>query len=707
MKINSIKYNNYRCFLDVEVNFATTEERNISMVVAHNGGGKTEMLFSFIWVLYGSRNGNDDSDGIFDFNSLKGKENTAYSLNSDIFHDLEHCSVGETRECSVELKFEDNGVNYVIKRTGIFTKARNGISRNETVELSTTDINGVTQLPCRDKDVVRRKLGKVITESILNGIAFDGERMKKLSHSENDSKKAVEGVIKHITNEALFEICYDQFKNKGDQISKEIRKLGRTSSADNIAKLEEQIQNLKEEKETQERYLKINKSNLKDINDDLIAISDELVQHQESKIYENQRILLRRDLETVREELVTYIDQFQKDLDDGFIFATADLLNVVEKDIENYDVPAGLTVEAVKNILKRDTCICGNPLNEKERDTLTELLTTLPPDNINSNLSEMIRAMRMAEQDVDNKINRTFKEIRDRQKKEASLVKQIAEIAVKISSDAPARIKELEERNKKQLQEKGVVVSKIEGIEHRIQDIDKEVELLRKKRDEKAESDERLNNLSKKERFVEKCKKAIDRIKEYNMLRSLSTINENLDKAYEILSEDYVRGYRLYIVEFDKDKKFSLITYSENEYQKRFNETKDERVTWKQKGLTDNQIRERIILELAGSGSTGQGKVNSLAFAKAILDYSNTPRDNESIEITKSYPFLIDSPFTELDGQNLVLSAKNICSFAEQVLLFISDISLDGVKDLIMPHVGSQIRLTKKDNANYSYVEEI
>lgn len=706
MKINSIKYCNYRCFLDAEVIFTTSEDKNISMVVAHNGGGKTEMLFSFIWVLYGSRIGGDDNDGIFDFSSLKGKENTAYSLNSDIFHELERCPVGDKRECSVELKFEDNGVNYVIKRTGIFTKARNGVSRNEAVELSTTDVNGVLQLPCRDKDVVRRKLGKVITESILNGIAFDGERMKKLSHSENDSKKAVEGVIKHITNEALFEICFDQFKDKGNRISREIRNLGRTSSSDNVANLEEQIQSLKEEKETKENLLKIKRSDLKEINDELAAISDELIQHQDSKMYENQRIILRKELEEVRQELISYTEQFQKDLDDGFIFATEELLNAVEKEIEDYDVPVGLTVDAVKSILKRDTCICGNPLSDKEREALTELLTTLPPDNINSNLSEMIRSMRMVEVDVENKLNRTFKEIRDRQKKEDSLVKQIAEIAVKISSDAPARIKELEERNGEKMQAKGVVLSNIETLEGRITEIDKLVENLRKKRDAKAESDELLNKLSKKERFVEKCKKAIDRIKEYNMLRSLSTINTNLDEAYRILSEDYERGYRLYIVEFDKDKKFSLITYSAHEYQKRFNESESERATWKQMGMSDNQIRERVILDVAGSGSTGQGKINSLAFAKAILDYSNAPRDNESIEIAKSYPFLIDSPFTELDGQNLILSATNISSFAEQVLLFISVQSLEGVKDIIMPHVGSQIRLTKKDDANYSFIEK-
>ena len=49
MKINYIKYHNYRCFKDVTVRFDTTDQKNISLVLGANGSGKTEMLFSFQW----------------------------------------------------------------------------------------------------------------------------------------------------------------------------------------------------------------------------------------------------------------------------------------------------------------------------------------------------------------------------------------------------------------------------------------------------------------------------------------------------------------------------------------------------------------------------------------------------------------------------------------------------------------------------------
>ena len=84
MRINRIKYKNYRCFLDAEVVFETSAEKNIALLVGPNGAGKTEMLFSFWWVLYG-----------FDFSQLQNKDAAPYALNSDLHRKLENgcCSL--------------------------------------------------------------------------------------------------------------------------------------------------------------------------------------------------------------------------------------------------------------------------------------------------------------------------------------------------------------------------------------------------------------------------------------------------------------------------------------------------------------------------------------------------------------------------------------------------------------------------------------
>lgn len=93
MKFIRAKYSNYRCFKDVEVFFDTDLEKNISLVIAPNGGGKTEMLFSFWWVLYG-----------FEFSDLKGKEPTPYSLNSSLYNEVSN-GLSKSATSLMELEF--------------------------------------------------------------------------------------------------------------------------------------------------------------------------------------------------------------------------------------------------------------------------------------------------------------------------------------------------------------------------------------------------------------------------------------------------------------------------------------------------------------------------------------------------------------------------------------------------------------------------
>ena len=178
MKFLRIKYSNYRCFRDVEVFFDTNAEKNISLVIAPNGGGKTEMLFSFWWVLYG-----------FDFEDLKGKDATPYSLNSKLYLDVKN-SKTDNATCSVELEFESENIIYTMKRSEVFSKHRNGSVASESfVEFYNINPNGTSTTPLRDKEQVKNQLTRIIPVSILYGIIFDGERMKQLASKDENSQK--------------------------------------------------------------------------------------------------------------------------------------------------------------------------------------------------------------------------------------------------------------------------------------------------------------------------------------------------------------------------------------------------------------------------------------------------------------------------------------------------------------------------------------
>ena len=693
MKFRSIKYSNYRCFRDLYLNFETNNGRNIAMIVAPNGGGKTEMLFSFWWVLYG-----------FDFKKLKGKENTAYSLNSALYHELQNSDSPKDYYCGVELGFEADGVDYTVTRSEKFSKTTQGISITPSVTLAYVNSNGEDSLPVEDASEVEKMLTRIIPPKILSGIIFDGERMKQLSSIDEDSKNAVEGVIKHITNEELFEMCKTELDELKDAISKDLRKISRDNKNQSLNNIVNQIATVEGQKSLCETQRAAQNDTLDEINSELDDISSQLEQHRDSKIYEQQRKQLRTDLEDKKDNLANALDNFNDDLWYGYTLVSKKLITEVREFLQQEDLPWGLTAEAVRNILSKTHCICGNELCDHERDILNALISKLPPENINSTILEMARHAEMDIPETQQKILRSFREVKALEKSIADKKADIDRISTLITEGASDKINRLEKRRIELETEKSKVKEAIDKLNSAIMGYEKLSADLINQRNNAAQADESAKHLTKKDEFVRKCLKALSAIDEYNKKISLKDINSRINSAYASLSEDYERGKRLYVIQFDKEDKYGMVSYLQSQYDELYEKFSSDNTltTYSTLGLSDDEIAEKIILKIRESNSTGQSKINTLSFAKAILDYSSEVRDDESTELSKSYPFLIDSPFTELAGGNLEMSAKNIHKFSQQIILMISDDSLAGVEDKIMPFVSNIYRLEKKDGESNS-----
>lgn len=695
MKILKIKYFNYRCFRDVELSFDTTSSKNIALVVAPNGGGKTEMLFSFHWVLYG-----------FDFNTLTGKKNTAYSLNSVLHHDLELSKEEKSEECWVELMFEHENIPYTLKRTEVFTKGKQGITSSQKVALSYVSANGVSSIPIEDPDSVERKVSQIIPKKILSGIIFDGERMKQLSSEDDNSKNAVEGVIRHITNEELFELCRGQFTNITADINNELRRLGRENGGVNLDTLTTRIEREEAAKKTEEDFLSSKKEKLEDTENTLHDISLELSRHHDSKVYEELRNNLKEEREKKRPLLEADIDVFYKDLLNGYMLIADQLIEDVKEYVENDKTPLGLTVDAVDSILQMPECICGHPITAIERAKLLALREKLPPVNINSTVHQMLHYASDSIYAATETLRRSFSEVKEEEQAINELTLRIAEISTQISEGTSDTIKNLEKQNGEKLVLKDKLVKEIAAHKKNIEEYTKRISKLVEQRKVASRSKGASEKLINKDEFIRKCLTALTAIDEYNKKVSLQLINDRINECYALLSQDYIAGKRLYIIQFDKKEKYRMITYSQkhyDDYLQRYTED-GTLATWKSIGKSEEEIKELIITGIKDSNSTGQGKINTLAFAKAILDYSREERAEDSTEISRSYPFLIDSPFTELSDGNLAMSSQVIHTFADQIILMISNESLSGVEATLEPYVAIRYELAGNAGDNNSII---
>lgn len=265
MKFLKIKYTNFRCFNDVEITFDTTKDKNISLIIAPNGGGKTEMLFSFWWVLYG-----------FDFSTLKGKQDTPYSLNSSKYLELKSTNEKQEYTATVELFFEYDNVKYRLIRKEQFVKNYKNINIKQYVELSHYNENGSLSLRTTDPEDVKKIISRIIPDKILNGIIFDGERMQELNNDDDKSKAAIEGIIQDITNESLFEQCKIEFDELYKENSKEEKKVSKKIGNNSLEEILDQIMNAEDELANTKILHDTTKSNIDLLKKEIDNISKEL-----------------------------------------------------------------------------------------------------------------------------------------------------------------------------------------------------------------------------------------------------------------------------------------------------------------------------------------------------------------------------------------------------------------------------------------------
>ena len=694
MKINYIKYHNYRCFKDVTVKFDTTKNKNISLVMGVNGSGKTEMLFSFQWVLYG-----------LNFKSLREKEETPYSLNSALYHQLEVDRHANSVDCWVELSFTNKGTEYFMKRTETFWRLNDKVTSNEKVELSHTETNGERTIPETNKDVVDELLSRIIPKSILEGITFDGERMKKLNLVGDQSIETIKNVISLVTNEKLFELCSSEIKDVNGDIRKEKMRINRQAGNASAEELINEIGELEDTIDEKTISLHGVGVNLDRVNNKIEEISTKLSELKDAEELEQKRKGIEKDLQRVKKSFEQNTEAFYKRLSDGYALVTDQLINDVKQSIENIDIPAGLTVEAVKSILKRPKCICGCEMSSDVKKHLTDMLSTLPPDNISSTLLYMANQFEGEKKRTGKLLKEAYDLMKGDEEELAKLKVQLSNIAQSLVTNASETVRELGRERDEQLQLHGRLTQDEERFEREKVMAEKRLKEAKAELEAVSGNMEQQKILNAQQEILDLFKKAIDKIGERNSELSLLSINAYLSKAYSLLSEDTGRG--IYLCQHEKKEKYRLVTYVKSKYDAMLTAwtNSGQLKTLQDEGLSESEIHEKIVLRVVEGKSTGQSKVNSLAFAKAILDYSNEDRATDKLKVSHDYPFLIDSPFTELSGKNLENVAEYIHTFANQIILMADDKSYGGVAPYVAPQVNSLTKLLKNEKEGITYIK--
>lgn len=675
----------------------------MTILIAPNGGGKTETLFAFWWALYD-----------YDFSKLTNKEQTPYALNSGLYRKLEQSEVGSSEKCSVTVEFEDNGISYQVKKWCEFRKTDKQVRVEEYREFSYYKDNGELSLPQRDSEIINKYLTRIIPKNILYGIIFDGERMQKLNTPDESSVNAIRAVINDITNVELLENCTENFMSIRRKLNKELKQVeGKKGSKSLNDILNEESRKL-EERDLLNQKLEKNRNELETIEHELDKISNLLSKNKEVQDIENDRKSQRNALANHEKNLDSYYKNFSATLRDGYLFATEKILSDVEDIIKRYDVPQDLTVPAVKSIMKRQKCICGREMDKEALNELKKLISLLPPDNINSTLSEVVRQTRQRIRDMKETAKNNYSLIQTCESQIKECKSNIASLSARITSidDSGESAKEalqLEKDNSNFTLRKGALINEIPNEETKIKELSSEIDKLREQRENYKYGTDKASKINDQITYIDKCKNAVGRIKDINKETALEEINVNLENSYKLLSEDAERGRKIKIIQHNNDKRYQIAVYMEDEFNRLMNKWKEDG-TYDDKihsGLSKIEIEENAILNCIDSNSTGQSKINTFAFVKAILDYSNSPKAEGGIEIKKDYPLLIDAPFGDISAGNLSKSSNELHNFANQVILMIDEDKYNSLKDAFEPYTANKYTFEKVDGKNHSIIKEV
>ena len=336
---------------------------------------------------------------------------------------------------------------------------------------------------------------------------------------------------------------------------------------------------------------------------------------------------------------------------------------------------------------------------------LTDMLSTLPPDNISSTLLYMANQFDGEKKRSKKLLKEAYDAMKADEDEIANKKKDLAQISQSLVTNVSETIRELEKKRDEQIRLQGRLIQDEERINGEKERFDKRLKEAKKELESASGSQEQLKYMEDLLMVLDLFKDAIEKIGERNSELSLLSINDYLTKAYSLLSED--TGRRIYLCQHDKKEKYRLVTYVKSKYDTMYSTwiNNGQIKTYEDEGFTQSEIHEQIVLKVAEGKSTGQSKVNSLAFAKAILDYSNEDRTTDKLKVSHDYPFLIDSPFTELSGKNLENVAQHIHSFANQIILMADDKSYGGVESLVSTAVCSRTILLKDEKEGVTYIK--
>lgn len=623
--INRINIKNFRQYKNVSLTFDSP--KGIYLFIGKNGMGKSNFLNAICWCLYGKQ-------------PFKFHDKEKRLLNE------EASKVFKFDEVKVSIEVNIDNKLFLFQRSQIQT----GIADAEFIVMSK---QGEDWKPFDNPTVI---VNNFLPESISQFFLFDGEAVQNL-YKGDYSEKLRDGVWK-VSDVTLLDRASKDLSGTKNQVQRLVSK-----DEPDTELLDTQLRELEKNKEEKLKLLESLQKNILESKEKREKFSDELKRFSAIKNLQEQRDMLRRELEEATSRSKTYQEQINNKLISigPFWYIKDNLVELAQKLTQvstSGQLPPKIKSTFLQEIIDRKKCICGTTIidGSTESKCLHKLLVEVEPLDSRSYLIEDKIEINSMIKDLQTGFQTEFSEIRERLAEERKRIgkkeMQLKEISEKLLKepghvgDIESTIRRLDEQIDSSTQNIGATNSEMKQLDQNIIEHKNKLEKLNKERGKRKTEIKYFE-------FLEEAKDKIDYIREKLIVQVGKSVS------------NYTNEY------------FKELVWKKEEFEK-VSFTEDFKVEVFKKGENLNSLE---IL------STGEMKILSFATLKALAKLSGF----------NSVPIFIDGPLENLDKEVRANFLEKLPNFIEDKQVFIFSLDSDLIENFGKKHAQNRnfYRLTR------------
>jgi DNA sulfur modification protein DndD len=643
MILERLVFENFRQFKGrQELLLSDSRDRNVTVVHAENGFGKTTILKGLLWVLYG-RDGLMGTDGQPDDFEMPDR-----ILNEGV---AAQASDPTRAEAAIELAFKHDGDRYILRRS--LTMAQQLLDPKKTELTLTVMRDGQTFR----QDNPQQRIQSIVPDGIRKLLFFNGERINYLA-MERSSAEVAEA-IRQMLGLQLLETTIADLNHQSVR--------GKLRTDLRVQPTSEEKRRLLDLQDRATESLNDHREAIQQIQRNLVALEEE-VGKIDAKLSANRRV---HELQAKRvrlgkelEELRTRKEETSKKLaklisEDGYMLFTTDLVkrgqDIMARLRSEGKIPARVLNSFLSELLNSETCICTRCLapGTPERAAVEGLMEIAGDAEFNNAVGALDHAIGVLEEGA----RKTAERIRElnierlEQDREISeREEQLEQVHQEISGKDDDEAKDLEARRSKLLLDRDSQNAELGRTEGRVETAQEELQRLNEEIRQMGERDASAELAQRRVDAVEDCAAILQRILDAETEDLRPLLNEEISKHFrKIMDRDF------------------------------WPEVADDFTL---------RIRKRVAgsaasgqeSEIDAALSTGQRTVTSLVFIASLVALASRRSKIPTIVRGLSgadYPIAIDSPFGSLSMFRKDV-ARYVPELAPQVLLLVSPTQYDG-----------------------------